>query len=53
MKNYKIYLLADNRIQIYGITVKCKEIKQINDTAIYADNVYIDFDMLIKEIIEI
>lgn len=55
MKTYKIFLLADNNIQIYGITVRCQEIKfdDNNFSACYIDHVYIDFDMKIDRIEEV
>jgi len=52
MKTFKIYLLADNGIQLYGITVKCDEIllDKNNPCACYLDNVQIDFDMKINRV---
>jgi hypothetical protein len=52
MKTFKIFLNPDHGIQVYGITVKCNEIKQDenNSTACFIDNVWIDFDMTIKRI---
>lgn len=55
MKNFKVYLEADNGIQIYGIKVTCTEIKQDkeNPNVCYIDNACVDFDMKINRITEI
>lgn len=54
MKKFKVYVIGDNGIQLYGMTVTCNEIKKddTNDSSIYADNVYIDFGMKIYSISE-
>lgn len=51
MKNFKVYLKV-NDIQICGINIKANEVIKDSDTAIYADKVYIDFDMEIDKIVE-